>query len=307
MVLCDLRAGGAEVSALELLRALGPMGYHFTVAAIKDVGVLGEAFVRAGAELHAPIARWRLDPLAPLRIRKLIRSRDIEAMIVIDAPRNAMFHGFLGAALAGRKIPRICWCKSVPGGQAGRFDRQLRAYWAAGLIDVIVCTSRLQRGRLLAAGLARRGMALLRNGVDLGRFACPPASGLPLPPGLRRAQSRGKRIIIQVANLMPDKDFATLLSAAALLAETRDDFHLVLLGRDTDSLQIRRDVGVAGLRGRVTLAGHRDDVPSLLAAADVFVLSTRSEVFSVSTLEAMAAGLPVIVSDIDAFDEMLTG
>ena len=106
---------------------------------------------------------------------------------------------------------------------------------------------------------------------------------------------------------MPDKDHATLLAAAGMLARRRDDFRLLLAGRGTDSPRMVRAAAAAGAEGVVRLLGYRDDVPALLRAADIFVLSTGSEVFSVATLEAMAAALPVVVSDIPAFAEMFDG
>ena len=105
---------------------------------------------------------------------------------------------------------------------------------------------------------------------------------------------------------MPDKDPLTLLRAAGVLAARRDDFHVALAGRDTNSPAMARAVRAASADGVVSLGGPCSDVAGLLASADVFVLSTRGEVFSVATLEAMAAGRPVIVSDIPAFDEMFT-
>ena len=59
-----------------------------------------------------------------------------------------------------------------------------------------------------------------------------------------------------------------------------------------------------GLDGAVTLAGHREDIPGILAAAEVFVLSTRSESFGLAVAEAMAAGLPVVASDVPALAEL---
>ncbi len=105
---------------------------------------------------------------------------------------------------------------------------------------------------------------------------------------------------------MPDKDFATLLAAAGVLRRERDDFRIVLVGRGTDSPETIASIDEADLTGTVIPAGHRDDIPGVLAAADMFVLSTRGEVSSIATLEAFAAGVPAVVSDIPAFDEILT-
>jgi len=298
MVFCELVAGGAEVTALELVRRLSGRGYEFTIAAVRSGGVLARAFADAGAKVYQGIARRRFDPLAAGRLGRIIRREDIEIMIVVDVPRNAMFYGFLGAALSGRRIARICWCKSAPGGEAGNFLWQLRAYRAVNLVDLIVCASRFQRRKLTRRGLRVRCMPMIRNGVDLRRFSNAPAAELALPPG--------KRIIIQVANVTPDKDYATLLAAAGLMAQRRDDFHLLLVGNGTDSPAMVRRIERLGLSGVVTPVGCRCDMPAVLAAGDVFVLSTRNEVFSVATLEALAAGLPVVVSDIPAFDEVFT-
>jgi len=297
MVLCRFVAGGAETTALELVRRLEGRGYEFTVVSVGGGGVLRPAFVRTGADVRDGIAAWRFDPLALFRLARIVRRGRPDVVVCISVPRNAMFYSFIAPAVALRRVPRICWCKSRPGGQSGSFVGALKWYRRLGLLGPIVCASRLQRRMMVERGLGRRHLPLIRNGVDLAKFSPPAPTGLPLPPG--------KKTIVQVANVLPDKDHATLISAAGMLRRRRDDFHLLLVGRGTDSPEMADAVDHAGLSGAVTLAGHRDDVPAILGAADLFVLSTRGEVSSVSALEAMAAGVPAIVSDIPAFDELI--
>ena len=294
MVLSSLEVGGAEKTALELLRPAPPEGWEVVVASIKDGALAGE-FAEAASAVYTRIARFKYDPLGLWRMARIIRRERIDAMIVVDAPRDGMFYAFRGSALAGGPLVRVCWCKSIPGGQAPPFAAALARYMRRGLVDAVVCTSRRQRRALVERGLDPRKMPLIRNGVNLSAF---PGREDPPAPG-------PKRLIVQVANVMPDKDPQTLLRAAGLLASRRHDFEVIMAGRGTDSAQMARAVADAGAEGVVTLAGYRSDTPELLARADVFVLSTRSEVFSVAVLEAMAAGAPVVVSDIPAFDEML--
>jgi glycosyltransferase involved in cell wall biosynthesis len=150
---------------------------------------------------------------------------------------------------------------------------------------------------LVELGLPRRHAPLIRNGVDTAALADAKPAGLGVPDGVRT--------IVQVANVMPDKDFDTLIAAGRLLKQKRDDFQIMLAGRGTDSCEMIAQIRDADLSGTIIAAGHRDDIPEVLAAADVCVLSTRGEVSSIAVLEAFAAGTPVVVSDIPAFDEML--
>ena len=295
MVTSNLSIGGEEMTALRLVRALVPMGYEFTLASIGGRNELGEDFCKAGAKLYESVGRFRFDPLASLRIARIIRKNKIDVVIVLGVPRNALFYALAGAALSGRAVGRLCWCNSDPAGQSGKFVRPLRMYQALKMLDAVICASRTHRKMLTAAGLDRRRLVMIRTCVDSEPYG---TAGIDLPAG--------KKIIVQVANVMPDKDHRTLLQAASILSRSRDDFHLVLVGMGTDSPEMTQAVSEAGLENTVTLAGRIDNVPSLLAVADIFVLSTRREVFNVATLEALAAGLPVIVSDIEAFDEMFT-
>lgn len=298
MVLCEAVGGGAETMALELVRALQGRGFEFTVATLRGGGVLNDAFRRTGADVRDGLARWRFDPLCTFRLARLVRRKGIDAVVVVDVPRNAMFAAFVGAALSGRSMPSFCWCHSLPGGQSGTFLWQLKLYGRLRMLSGIICISRRQRDILAAGGLARRRMPVISNGVNVARFADAAPAHLPA--------AQGKCVFVQVANVMPDKDHETLLEAARMLAARRQDFHLVLAGQGTDSPAITAWIAKAGLATFVTPLGFRADIPQLLAAADAFVLSTRREVFNLSTLEAMAAGLPVIAPDIPVFQEIFT-
>jgi glycosyltransferase involved in cell wall biosynthesis len=303
MVLSDLRAGGAQISALQLVRALANRDYEFTIVSIENDGSLEDAFRRTGAEVHAGIIHGRGDVRGVIRLGGLLRRRRCDAVVIVDIERRAMFYGLTGSLMRGPFIRRVVWCKSIPGGgMQGLFVNSLRRYSRWGLMDVAICPSWWQRGRLVAQGLPPHRIGLIRNGVELSP---PPEAALQAACALP-AVSSGRKIIVQVAHVLPEKDFDTLFKAIQQLAHVRDDFALVLIGKGTDRELMRQQVRRFGIEHCTTLLGHSDGVAGILARSYVFVLSSRSEIFSVATLEAMAAGLPVVVSDLPGFTELFT-
>ena len=101
-----------------------------------------------------------------------------------------------------------------------------------------------------------------------------------------------------MARLHPVKDHATLLQAVQFVLTKRPDFRLDVVGDgpERQSLEaLRRELR---LEGAVTLHGHHDDVRPFLLEASLFVLASLSEGISLTVLEAMAASLPVVATDV---------
>ena len=138
---------------------------------------------------------------------------------------------------------------------------------------------------------------IVPNGLDVDRFAHPgpPAEGMP--PG---------RLLLWVGRLDPQKGFPVLIRAFARLADAFPDLWLLVAGDG-------RDRGAAGslpeaVRRRVRMLGavRHEDLPPYHAAAEVFVSSaTARESFGYVLVEAMAAGLPVVATDIAGYREVV--
>ena len=112
-------------------------------------------------------------------------------------------------------------------------------------------------------------------------------------------------LILNVGNLYPVKGQRDLLHALALLAERRPSLHLAVAGRgdlEHELVALSRQLGIAS---RVHWLGLRSDVANLLAAADVFALSSLAEGHPLSLLEAMTAARPIVATDVGAVRETL--
>jgi glycosyltransferase involved in cell wall biosynthesis len=113
-------------------------------------------------------------------------------------------------------------------------------------------------------------------------------------------------VLACTARLAPPKDLLTLLEALAASGLERYRLRVLGDGPDREPIEARRDE--LGLRGRVELLGARDDVDAQLAGADAFVLPTLWEGLPISILEAMAAALPVVASQVGGIpEEVLDG
>jgi glycosyltransferase involved in cell wall biosynthesis len=164
--------------------------------------------------------------------------------------------------------------------------------------DAVICNA---EGSLahVPAGLRARHV-VIRNGIE----AAPPsrpravvreALGIPLDASVvggagRLVAAKNHRRFVDVA--------------AAVLAERPDTFFLLAGGGPLASA-LRAHVRALGREGRVQLLGERDDVPDLLGAIDVFLLTSDREGLSNSTMEAMMAGLPCVVTDVGGNRELV--
>ena len=284
-------AGGAQTSVAQLLPGL-TTEFDVTVAA-HGPGPLANAAPAAGVPfVHLEHMRRNLHPwhdvLALLELVRLCRRLQPDIVHAHSSKAGAL--GRLAAALA--RVPvRIftvhAWPFAAYKGVTGRLylwvERRLRR-----LTTSVVCVARSTRDLGVAAGTCRpEDAVVIHNAVEFSSFPTSERSGDPPR-------------IVSVGRLAFPKDFPTLVAA---LASIETDWRAALVGEGPLRPEIAGELERNGLSERVELLGSRDDVPELLADADIFVLSSRSEGFPVSVLEAMAAGLPVVATDVGGISE----
>lgn len=140
-------------------------------------------------------------------------------------------------------------------------------------------------------------------------YNCAPVSAIrAAATQARGARSDFRPRLIMVATLEPHKDHETLLRAMPEILRRMPDLQLWLAGEGSLRTKLEATIAALGIQKSVTLLGSRPDVPALLGVCDAFVFSTTpSEGLGTVLIEALAAGLPVIASDVPACRELLQG
>ena len=158
----------------------------------------------------------------------------------------------------------------------------------------------MERSLRELGGRLPRGSGTIANGCDVAAVAGRAGAA-------RRLRRRDGRLVVgMVARLDPIKDQATLIRAFAEVAQEHPRAELWLIGDGERAWQLCDLAAAEGVADRVVFWGPRSDVPELLGQMDVFAFSTtRDEGFGIALIEAMAAGLPVVASDVPACREVL--
>lgn len=186
--------------------------------------------------------------------------------------------------------------------------------WMAPFLGGMSCvTERLRRYMTDRMGIAPHRVRLIRNGVDVERFS-PRGPVAPLPDGWAHAAAPasadhgdcGDRVVIgNVARFCEAKDHPGLLRAFHDVQSTHPAARLLLVGDGETRPQAEALRDALALGDTVHFAGTRQDVPALLRAMTVFVLSSRHEGMPVAVLEAMACGVPVVTTDVGGIGELV--
>jgi glycosyltransferase involved in cell wall biosynthesis len=166
------------------------------------------------------------------------------------------------------------------------------------LMDMVITVSEALRDRLVEYAAPDR-VITIRNGIPVERFRGYPRAAVRAELEIPETA----KIVGMTARLIAGKGITTALEAVSLLTRIVPDLHFVVVGDGPERGKFESYGEALGLAKRVHFLGWREDVPRLMAGWDMFILPSSSEGFSLSVLEAMASGLPVVVSDLDSMRE----
>jgi predicted dehydrogenase/glycosyltransferase involved in cell wall biosynthesis len=184
------------------------------------------------------------------------------------------------AVFAGRRagVPTIVRTEHLP--DVVTAANQRAAYRAlVRQLDRVICVSDEAARSYLNAGIARERVRVVRNGIE-ALSEHPERLGLP----------GDARLVVSIGRLTEQKGFDLLIEAASELRET----HFYLVGEGPLARSLQAGIESRGLEERVRLLGRREDVPSLLAGANVLAMPSRFEGLPIVALEAMSLGVPVV-------------
>jgi L-malate glycosyltransferase len=299
-LLHGLPIGGAEVLADRFVRCLSDR-YRFVIACLDQVGTLGEALEADGYTVCHLGRKPGMDLGCARRLARFVRDQHVD---LIHAHQYTPFFYALTSRLFRAGVPVVFtehgrWHPDFPRRKRMIFNR--------------VMTRR--RDRFLAVGEAV-GQALITNeGLPANRVQVvynginlEPFEQLPSDRAAIRAElgfSPDDFLIMQVARLDGLKDHCTAIRTMQHLLREAPRAKLILVGEGPERAKIEPLIRELELEENVRLLGSRRDVPRLLSAADVFLLTSISEGIPLTIIEGMAAGLPVVSTDIGGVREIL--
>ena len=291
IVITSFEPGGTERQMIELVRRLDPQRWSVHLACFHARGGWFERAAAAAASVtEFPVKSFkRLETLRHLNaFARWCRERDIAVVHTSDLYANIF--GLPGAALAGVAV-RIGNRREInPDKSSGQILLQRAAY---GCAHVIVANSNAAARRLAQEYVPASKVAVIPNGLDFAPFRPHGPHGRPL------------RNVIVVANLRPEKGHDVLIDAAVQVLARVPDVRFDVVGGGPELYTLLARCEARQVRHAFRFLGHQDDVAGRLAVADLFVLPSRSEAFPNAVLEAMAARLPIVASDVGGISELI--
>ncbi len=297
-IVSDLPYGGVERRLLSVLPRLRDIGWLVSVVCIREAGQMAPLFEREGISVDVIPFRSRWSPRSLNQLARRLRGGRVD--IVHTHMYRCNTSGTVAARLARVKvvISNVHNVNEWDDAKQLLADRMLARYK-----DKIVAVSEgVRRNYLERTRISPLKVITIHNGVDLKPFqdaVFEPELAAEL--GVRE----GEKLVAVFARLVEQKRHVDFLTMAADVLKVLPNVKFLIAGKGKLRKELEEKAAELGVSKRVIFAGHRSDVPGLLALTDVVVMCSDKEGFSNSVLESMAAGVPVVATDVGGNAEAL--
>lgn len=299
-VVLSLVPGGTEGLVVELCRRLPPR-FDVTVCCLDGEGAWAEGVRARGVEVVALHRAAGFRPSIGRRIAEIAEARSVDVL------HCHQYSPFVYGWIAARFNPRLKLVYTEHGRLSDAppsWKRRLVNPILSRFPGAIVSVSHELRDYMATARFPRERVQVIHNGIA-PRL---PATGLDR---IRARRALGLEddglTFITVARLDPVKDLTTLLDAFSIVRRAHPHARLVIVGDGPERERLELRSAAPDLDGSVVFAGYHADARALLPAADVYVCSSISEGVSITILEAMAAALPIVATEVGGTPEVLPG
>ena len=294
IVLPYFGAGGAEKMVFRLAAGMDQTRYHIEVFCVygqPQNNSMEAILAEKGIKLHHIGKKLGFSVKAVL---KLFQSLDQFAPDVIHTHMYACVYAALWPKV--RRTPFLHTFHTLPEVENTRFVRRvLTKFLVSRRIMTPVAISESNR-RMVADyyHVPMERVPVVHNPVDVKRFA----SGVKDSDGVFRFITAGR--------FSPEKNHQMMYRAFAAFLERGHNARLLMLGRGEEEASLKALAEELGISSRIDYAGYVENVEDYLKSADVFLLSSHYEAQPLCVLEAMAAGLPVISTDVGGVIDIVT-
>ena len=295
--------GGTETITARLITNMGSE-FHNDVCFLSHEGPIGSELKQQGVKVYyLPLTNPWAIPIVALRLYRLLRRNRYDILHLYGLKAN----------LLGRILGKLSGYRRILGGLRSIYPSGLKKKWTLwidrltfGLSLGYVSNSQAAIDFLISHGYNRRKFWLIHNGIDIKPFyrrsdaekeTIKRKYGLPLD----------KLIITCVANLRPPKGHEYLIRALHELKGEGPDFLTLFVGDGPLRGKLEELVRELGLKEQIRFLGFKDreEIPRILAITDIFVLPSLWEGLPTAIIEAMAAGCPIVASNVAGTPEVV--
>jgi L-malate glycosyltransferase len=299
-VLHSLQIGGAEMLAARLARNLRNR-FRFVFACLDELGTLGSELRDEGFMVEVLNRRSGIDLRCVGRLGRF--ARELRADLIHAHQYTPFFYCRAPASFVRR--PPVLF------NEHGRFHPDLPSrkrmffnrLFLRGIDRVVAVGGAVKQALIANEGIPASRIEVFYNGVDLENFS-------------RDSQTRRRvraelgirddvPVVIQVARLDYLKDHCTAVRALEAVTREIPECRLLIVGEGPERPRIEAEIARRGMQQQIRLLGLRKDVKQLLAAADLFLLTSISEGIPVTFIEAMACHLPIVSTDVGGVKEVV--
>jgi glycosyltransferase involved in cell wall biosynthesis len=304
LLIKGLGLGGAERLLVDVVTHRGRQGFDYEVAyVLSGQDALVPAMHEAGVPTHDLGASGSTDLGWMLRLRRLLAAGRFD-VLHSHLPYSAAMGRLVALSVPRRRRPVLVYTEHSLWNKAAIVTKALNGS-TVGLDSALFVVSTAARDAL-PPRLRGRAQVVV-HGVDRARFAVEDRD--PSPRHAVRAElgvPDDEILALTVANVRAEKGYDVLLEAARLTGVEGVAVRFVSVGRGELEGPLRSAADGPGLRGRFEHLGTRTDIVRLMAGADVFVLPSHQEGLPVALMEAMSAGLPVVVTAVGGVPDIVS-
>ncbi len=299
-VVPTLDMGGAEKLVLDMVRFGGGNGHKFVVCCLSEKGVLAAPMEQAGAKVVCLDKRYGLNFGISFQIAALAKAEDVSVIHAHNV--RAQFYSAISRLIDPR--PRL-FCTR----HHGRHGTAALSTFLLGTIancftDKVIFVSEDARAFTLKhERLPARKALIIKNGIDIARYAGTKTDKAAMKSSLGFAAN--DKLLGAVGSLIPIKNHRMLITALKGIEKEEPSCKVVIAGGGRLKDELKEYANGLGLGDKVVLLGERQDVAQLLGTFDVFVVSSSDEGMSLAILEALAAGLPVVATNVGGNPELV--
>jgi glycosyltransferase involved in cell wall biosynthesis len=290
----DMRIGGAEMVTANIIRRIDRARFAPELCCLKDRGPLGEQLAHF-VPVHHNFLHNKYDVRVWPRLVRLLRRRRIDVLVTVGAG-DKMFWGRLAAWRARLPVTLSALHSTGWPDGVGKLNRLLTP-----ITDAFIAVA-ASHGRFLVEHeqFPAEKVAVISNGVDTQEFA-PPRNASTI----RRDLGIGATdpVVGIVAALRPEKNHEMFLEMARRVLSQVSSTRFLIVGDGPCRESLEQTTRHLSIESNVIFLGTRADVPRLLAALDVFALTSHNEANPISILEAMSVGKPVVATDVGSIHE----